>query len=215
MNKDKFPIDPSWFSSLGKARKRQGGKALLPFQWLIPLKSEVEYIANFGCWGGEEPFELLWTLDASEVVIVEKKGQNLKNFEDVLRKVEGLVPTSLEGRSFQPITADMTTQISSLSGNHFDLAFCKNVLYSIGEDPQAVQNAINEMVRITKEGGFVIAVEPKFRREFEGKEGMLGKISIPKKGSEPEDMSRFFKSAGLSKISLDNAPAHSYCYKKG
>lgn len=58
-------IHESWFDSLTKVGLRQ------QHWWLTNLPSQVERIANFGCWSGGEPFALLWTLDAKEVMVVE------------------------------------------------------------------------------------------------------------------------------------------------
>ncbi len=183
------------------------------FAWLAPLKNSVKQIVNWGCWTGAEPFALLWTLDATEMVIVEKEQDNLKAFEEQREILEKKLANSLIGRGIQVKIADMTTQVDGLPDNYFDLAYCEEVLYYMQEDYQALQNAINEMTRVTKSGGLVIAVESKFKAQFEEVEHPIFK-KIPVQVTEPEDISQFFEAAGLTRISLHDAPDYSYCYIK-
>lgn len=159
------------------------------FQWLSPLRAFVEHIADFGCWGGSEPFALLWTLDAAEVVVIEKARANLAKFEEELEKLEVTTPSALVERNIQTVVADMSSRIPALTPDYFDLAFCENVLYYMASDPTAVQAAVNEMVRVTKIGGWVIAVEPKFGAQFETVEqNIFGvKLTVPQQISEPKD----------------------------
>ena len=60
--------------SLGKELQQR-------FEPLAVLKPVVSRVVNFGCWpngGGLEPFALIWTLDASEVVVVEMKDEYIR-----------------------------------------------------------------------------------------------------------------------------------------
>ncbi len=190
----KTTVQASWFRKADIEEKAESLK------WLAPLKNSVEHIVNFGCWHwkGSEPFALLWTLDASGVTIVEKEQSHLKYFERMLEWLQKNLSISIEGRDIQVKIVDMTSMIDFLPDSYFDLSYCQNVLYQMRESPQALQNAVNEMARVTKSGGFVMAIEPKFRDESD----------------EPVDMSQFFIAAGLTRLSLDNAPRCSYSYQK-
>lgn len=210
MSQIKHPANPDWCDRLQTVSMKDG------FRWLSPLKDTVESIVNFGCWGGSEPFALLWTLDATEIAIIEKEHENLKEFEDELERQQASNPDALIGRNIKIIIADMASPITDLSPNYYDLAYCENVLYYMGEDVNALQSAISEMVRIVKTGGIIVAIEPKFRAEYERVEqDVFGtKMIMPVRVSEPEDMSEFFTNLGLERIHLKNAPDCSYCYRK-
>lgn len=190
----KSPAQLDWFRRADIKEKAESLK------WLTPLRDSVERIINFGCWNwkGSEPFALLWTLDATEITIVEKEQNHLKPFMTLLDWVQKHLSNSIEGRDIQIKIADMTAPIEGLPESYFDLAYCQDVLYQIGEDSEALQNAINEMARVTKPQGFVVAVEQKFRDEF----------------NEPKDMSQFFIATGLTRALLDGAPPYSYIYQK-
>jgi SAM-dependent methyltransferase len=212
----KCVVRRNWFASLRKAGLQQH------LMWLKPLSASVESIVDFGCWGSSEPFVLLWTLDASEVVIVEKEEDNLrwpKNEWEILRKTN---PDSLIGRSVAFVTADMRKPVPELPSGHFDLAFCENVLYQIEMESgwQGVQDAIDEMARVTKPGGWIIAVESKIGAEFEQVTNDIAskvfghEIAMPVRTGDPKDISSSFETAGLLAVGLTSVPDWSYCYKK-
>jgi len=155
-------------------------------------------------------------------VVVEKENEYLvwpKHELEMLRKRS---PDCLQGRSVTFITADMTTPVAELASNYFDLAYCENVLNQIEteSDLQEVQTAINEMSRVAKPGGWVIAVEPQIGAEFEETTHNVASrivghsVTIPMRISDPQDISSLFEAAGLVRSDLSNAPDWSYCYRK-
>ena len=187
----KQPVNLSWFDHLWDYS---------PKHWLLQLSSSVESIANFGCYSSE-PFVLMWTLDATEVKVIEKEEKNLSNLDtgpkEQLEYLNRNLPSALEGRSIEFITKDMSERVDELLSNHFDLAFCERVLYFSLPDWQKVQNAINEMARVVKPGGLVIAVEPK--------KDETGNLI---------DFHPLFARAGLIEEYLEGSPGKAYCYKK-
>lgn len=184
----KQPVNPNWFLELRTEKP----------QWLSQLSAFVKIIVIVGCYS-DEPFALMWTLDAAEVTVIEKKEIYLsepmgpQEKEELLRRDAA----AFQGRSIEFITADISKKIDGLASNYFDLAYCKYVLYQM-ESNQEIQNTINQMTRVVKPGGWVIAVEPI--------------ISFP--DMKPLDMSLFFEAVGLDRVDLDDAPSGAYCYKK-
>lgn len=86
--------------------------------------------------------------------------------------------------------ADIAKPIAE-SGSDFDLAYCRRVLHHIwdkqGKDE--VKFAINQMARVVKNGGWVVAVEPAVSSD-----------------GRPYDFRRFFKQAKLTQVTnIDNA----------
>ena len=117
-------IQKSWFDSLMKLGLRK------QHSWLANLPSKIEYIANFGCWSGGEPFSLIWTLDAKEVMVVEIEQKNLKELFKEHDIVRSRYPESLQERTIKTVCRDMTKPLPELPNQHYDLAYCENVLYS-------------------------------------------------------------------------------------
>jgi hypothetical protein len=184
---NKKPVNLDWFRRLDEVWGASSRK------WLSQLSSSVESIANFGCWSSE-PFVLMWTLDATEVKVIEKEEENLskpfgpkEQFEYLKRNL----PSALEGRSIEFITKDMSKRVDELRPNYFDLAYCERVLCYSLPDLQKVQSSINEMTRVVKPGAWVIAV------------------------NEPEiDFRPLFTRVGLIEERLKGAPEKAYCYRK-
>lgn len=210
MENKKRDVNPRWFSLLEQAYARQS------FEWLIPLKASVDRIINFGCWQGHEPFALIWTLDATEVIVVEIKPEYIGTFNQKLENIELSKPEALEGRSVKPLVGDVTKTNHELPANYFDLAFCDNVLYYFSDDNLALQNAIGEMKRVVRLGGWIVAKEPKYGADHKEVEydffEQKMKMWVPV--TEPKNMSAFFESAGLKKLRLENTPPYTYCYQK-
>jgi SAM-dependent methyltransferase len=99
---------------------------------------------------------------------------------------EGLNKTSVDF-----IEADIAQTITELGSDCFNLACCRRVLYQIwdkqGEDD--VKSAVNQMARVVKNGGWVVAVEPTVSRD-----------------GRPYDFRRFFKQAKLTQVTdIDSA----------
>ena len=207
----KRPVRPSWFCKLWHSHQRKGH-----LSWLGQLRP-LESIANYGCWS-DEPFALMWTLDATEIKVIELKEENLYHPREILKTLN----EEIEGRCVEFILADMSEmpgELQSKEGklpcDHFDLAYCEDVLYNMllpglsnvqnladgtvrlvqPEDAPKAQSAVKEMARVAKPGGWVIAVEPKL-------------------GSRGIDISPLFEKADLDMDRLDGAPDHSYCYRK-
>jgi SAM-dependent methyltransferase len=82
------------------------------------------------------------------------------------------------------IEADMTQPIRELPTGHFDLAYCKSVLYQILADQgiDGAQAAVGQMARVVRSEGLVVAVEP---CSIEG---------------EPPDLHSVFDHAGLETL---------------
>jgi len=205
----KRPVNSNWFMQLQTTGLKEHLK------WLTQLSASVESIANFGCWSNES-FALMWTLDATKVTVIEKKKEHLTALKEKLETLKKTNPGCLEGRSVELIAADMSTKVAELPCDHFNLAYCEDVLYYMESDLQKVQSAINEMARVVKPGGWIIAVEPKIGAEFENipRKFFGDKVSTPVRVSDPIDIGQFFEAAGLVRVNIDSAPDWSYCYKK-
>ena len=189
------------------------------YKWLTPLQESVETLVDFGCWatnGGTcfEPYALLWTLQAKRVTVIDNNPDYIQNALSWLETHRKQYPY-FKDYDLEFLEGDLTTNISTLHTDFFDLAYCKNVLYYMDDDMKSLQSAINEMVRTVKSGGWLIVVEPKFKAKFEEQElGIGSKATMPVQVSEPEDMSEYFHFAGLIKKNLEDAPPYSYCYQK-
>jgi len=186
------------------------------YEWLNLFAGEVETIANFGCWGSDEPFALLWTLDATEIAVIEKKKENLNKPKERWKFLRQQVPDSSAGRLVKFIVADMTTEIPGLQADYFDLAYCQDVLYQMEKEEgrQSVQNAIARMAKCVKPGGLVIAKECRLGVEFEdvGSGGFFEVGLAPR--NAPINISPLFEVEGLSKIELNDQDYWVYCYRK-
>lgn len=192
------PVDLNWFTRLRTPKYHQ------PSEWLSQLRTSVESLASFGCMSSE-PFYLMWTLDAGEVKVTEVCHERICERKKEQECLEATIPLAFKGRTIDFILADMrTVNEDQLPPNHFDLAFCERVLYqifltdlekvqgtvnsqNIQEALQKVLEAINQMARIVKPGGWVIAVET---------------IAI-NPGDDPRNISPLFKIAGLCKEQLE------------
>lgn len=169
--------------------------------WLRQLSVPVEKIVIFGC-ESSEPFVLFWMLEASELKVVEKDDNSLSDIESMgpREELEFLCknhPNIYKPNSVEFIIADMSTTIPELPSDYFDLAFCENVLYFMEDDSKALKNAVTQMVRVAKPGGWVIAVESQFGETH-----------------PPKDISCLFDSMGLVLVTLNGSPPWAYCFIK-
>jgi SAM-dependent methyltransferase len=205
----KKTVSSAWFEEL------QTGNLDIVFDWLGPLRSSVERIAEFGCWSSE-PFGLMWVLDATAVMVIEKESEHLTKPRLDLEVLEKKLPASLQGRSVSFIKADMSKTIKELPSGYFDLAFCKDVLYQIHEDlgDRGVQDAINEMSRVVRTGGWIITVESWIGAAVQEIPCTLLGRKFPAPVGEPKDIGPMFESGGLARVELGGAPEWSYCYQK-
>ena len=76
--------------------------------------------------------------------------------------------------------------------------------------------SINTMAKAVKPNGWIIAIEPKIGVEFEETpcEILGGEVSMPVPVSEVVDISHHFEAAGLTRVSIDNAPKWACCLRK-
>lgn len=191
------------------------------FEWVKSLQSRVYSIADFGCWASEaktcsQPYALLWTLEATRVVVVDKDPEHICYAQKWLETYRTKHPYFKE-YNLEFVVGDMTGRIDGLNEGDFELSYCKDVLYIIYEQKglEEIQNAIKEMTRAVKPGGWVIAVELKIGAKFEDAPiDLFGGKSLPRQVSDPIDISRHFEVAGLVRVSVDGAPKWSYCYRK-
>jgi SAM-dependent methyltransferase len=204
----KTPAGPHWFDFFGVGLPGEFQKSL---EWLEQFTSEVEKIANFGCWTGREPFGLLWTLNATEIAVIEKNEAYLDTLRKHCKYFQQHTPERLEGRFISPIAADMTSQIPELKTEYYDLTYCDNVLYNM-ETPHKLQTAIDHMVGCVRPGGLVIAIEPKLGAEFEEEVDVFGWRSHRQK-TMPKNITPLFEAKGLS-VALPSTDYWRYCYRK-
>ena len=209
----KPPVDQAWFNQIFRGNSSPMD-TVQRFIWLRQLGMPLARIADFGCFGSDEPFALLWALDADEVVVVEKCVDNLTEPKQRLETLQKTNPACMEGRTIEFVTADMSTEITRLPTSYFDLAYCKEVLYNLYEpDRQKLRNAISQMARITKPGGFVVALECQIG--LTPRKNPSGDVfhSLEMIG-EHVDVSDLFEEVGLAKTSLHKPEEGVYCFQK-
>jgi ubiquinone/menaquinone biosynthesis C-methylase UbiE len=105
------------------------------------------------------------------------------------------------------IEANVAKPIRELQPDYFDLAYCKKVLYHVWceQGEPAAQSAVNEMARVVRPGGWVVAVEPVSSSPTDG-------VAL--------DFRQFFERAGLMQITEVDAKTDSsaclcpYLYEK-
>jgi SAM-dependent methyltransferase len=201
-------IQESWFDSLTMIGLRDH------LSWLANLPSRVERIANFGCWSGGEPFALIWTLDAKEVMVVEIEEKFIDEFRKQIDIVSHRYPESLQGRVVNYVCRDMTKPLPELPDQSYDLVYCEDVLYTLQGNTEVLERGIAQMIRVVKPNGFIVAVEPKFGAQFETRIVLGVPMSVPNTASEPQSMNGLFSSKGLKKIEVSGCPPYAYCYQK-
>lgn len=208
----KHSVVADWFSKLRNPR--------IDLEWLSQLKGSVDVIADFGC-SSSEFLALLWYLDAAGVKVIEKEEENLSKPREELETIRQVLPVALEGRSAAFIVEDMVNLgEDQVPSDYCDLAYCEEVLYFMMPDLQKVQNSVNQMARVVRPGGWVIAVEKKIGAEVQEVEGeLLNKLPGQKviqciPVSDPINLDPLFESVGLVKAILADAPEWSYCYRK-
>ncbi len=202
-----------WFDVLQVIRSREH------YSWLSGIPDPIERIVNFGCWSGSEPFALLWTLDANEIAVIEIEEKFLKDLVEQIEIIHTKQPGSMQGRTITYICCDMTMPILDLQDQYFDLAYCEDVLYSllIQGGSAAVDQGIQQMIRVVKQTGFIVAVEPKYGVNFQTRksDSSVLPISLPVPLNEPDDMTDRFSSKRLNKYAIPNSPTYAYCFQKG
>lgn len=207
----KIPVQCDWFDQLPIVNAYQG------YMFILKVLKRAEKIANFGCWDGVEAFVLLWLLDASEITVLDVEEKHVADLRQLIGWLQNTKPASLQGRSIKPIVADMTFTVAEMPANHFDLAFCHNTLYNLKDDDSNndnnVQSGVNEMARVIRPGGYLIASEPKMGVKFGSVEGSIAEG--PKRSGNPIDISNLFVKAGLKKVDTDVViPPFTYIYQK-
>jgi SAM-dependent methyltransferase len=189
-------------------------------EWLFQLAGSVQTLVDFGCWSSE-PIALLWGLDATKATVVDRNEQHVALCRQELAGLRKKVPFAFEGRSVEFIVGDMTQHIDRLPTAWFDLAFCEDVLYHVVDQArtQGLREAIGQMSRVVKGGGYVIAVEPEFREGTHRVEGGPVDTSSPEiarllAASCRLDLHVMFRGLGLAQVELAGAPEAAYCYRK-
>lgn len=195
----KQPVKAEWYDQFG----------IKEIKWLLDMGIRAEKIVDYGCWQGEEVFQLLWTFDATEIRVVEINENHLTNLDNNMILLKLRCPDSLEGRYIKSINADMSLPIPELPIDYFDLGFCSNVLYFMEQDYEQIQRAINEMAKAIRSGGYIVAHEPKMGVEYELAEGSL---LLPIPLNDPVNISHLFVAAGL--IAKPSPYYHLYVYQK-
>lgn len=191
-------------------------------EWLAPFRSYVDSIADFGCWATEgdicsEPFALLWTLNASQIVVIEKNPDYVHNAQEWLESTRENYPF-FKAYNVTFVQGDMTNSADTKRyEGKFELAFCHNVLYYMQNDNDEMQKAINTMKSVLKSGGWLIAIEEKIDVKYNSTSvkitsGVTMPRQIPK--NEHTDISHLFESEEWERVDLPNAPEWSYCYRK-
>lgn len=148
---------------------------------LIDLKPPHVKIVNFGCDGGQETFNLMWSFNSDEAIGLDMNSQDIEFANQRLRDVrkavtdckqsylfaltsdtdrewwDTSVPSCLKDERYPSfLQADMTRN-TGLPESYFDLAYCSNVLYHLGKKSI---DGIAEMKRVLKPEGWIIAREP-------------------------------------------------------
>lgn len=175
------------------------------YEWLKPLRPSVDNIAHFGCRAdaqGEtcsEPYALLWTLEATKVVVIDKEREHIRNarlwLKNTRQQHSYFEDYPLEFEKGDMTDENLVENIDALDEDSFGLSYCHSVLYNMYPSPNALRVSVDIMARVVKPGGWVIAIE-----------SQLSKYK--------DEISKYFKSAGLVRFNLDGAPKCSYCYQK-
>ncbi len=183
------------------------------YAWLSHLPSRVERIANFGCYSCVEPFKLIWTLNAKEIMVVEIEQNNIEELRKTENDVKKHIPESMKGRTIKCVCGDMTAHIPELPDQYYDLAYCEDVLYTL-TNIDALERSISQMIRVVKPNGFIVAVEPKFGAYYKTRTVAGVAMAIPNTASDPKDMSYLFVSKELKKLVMPSCPPYTYCYQR-
>lgn len=161
-------------------------------EWLKQLSDTMDKLITFGC-GGSEPFALLWILGANEIKVVEKDANRLTEPIEELELLKRQYPATYKQDTVDFIIADMSVPLHQIPSDYFELAFFESVLYYMEKDIEVLQSAINQMARVVRPGGWVIAIEHKF---------------------EQEEINKLFGATGLMLITCPQAPPSAHCFKK-
>ena len=124
----------------------------------------MDKLITFGC-GGSEPFALLWVLGANEINVVEKDVNRLAEPMEELELLKKQYPNTYKQDTVNFIIADMSAPLPQIPSDYFDLAFCESVLYYMKNDVEILQCAVNQMARVVKPGGWIVAIEHSFEQK--------------------------------------------------
>jgi SAM-dependent methyltransferase len=167
------------------------------YGWLTPLRSYAGSIADFGCWATRdgtcsEPYALLWALNASKIVVIEKNSEYIRNAKEWLESTRSK-HSFFEDYNIIFVEGDMRdSTIAVHYAGEFELAYCCNVLYFMQDNFVEMQTAINTMRRVVKPGGWLIAIEGKIGVKYkETSVEIIGGVTIPSRvpENEPTDIS--------------------------
>ena len=169
------------------------------YEWLEHLRPEVNHIVSFGCWPmGEtitcsEPYALLWSLEASRIVVIDKNQEHIQNARQWLVTTRKSQP-NFNDYVLEFVVADMADKAlfhkeDKLEENAFDLAYCCRVLYYMKSNAVLLETAVENMVSMVRSGGWLVA-------------------------DEPFAVGQYFEAMGLTKRVFHGAPDTAYCYQK-
>jgi hypothetical protein len=178
-------------------------------EWIQELKqkhSKFERIVHFGCASGDQTFALLLELDADMIIGVDRDIMTAeRKANDIITAIDNcwlaydylslndkrwwdnILPEKLKNKLIPKYVKepDCTKPIIpyQIQGDYYNLACCSNFLYIIQRDcgEIGVGNVINEMKRVIKSTGYIVADEPD--------EGIKERFSY------------LFERAGLQKVS--------------
>ena len=187
------------------------------FEWLSVLEKFVKKLIVFGCWASDElttcaeSYALTWILEADKVFVVDKNENYIRNGEIWLENTRSQYPF-FNSYNLNFYVGDLLKWNLNLPSDYFDLAFCRDVLYYIGDIPNGLKVAIGEMKRVIRPEGWIIAIEEKIGVEYEIVTGGIIDNRIPK--NDPKDISSIFLELGLNRYQIKNIPDYTYVFQK-
>lgn len=201
-----MPADPKCFNFAG----------IMPNPPIMRHTGQARKVLQVGCWGASETLNLLWGYEADEIVGIEIDPGHIARAEQETASLRGRPDYCLGDQIVRYIQGDISKYNNELVSDYFDLAYCEHVLYYFSHekplDEAAVRAAIQQMARVVKPGGTVIAIEPKlgaeFRTEGEGFTQMQVRIS------DPIDISFYFEAEGLIDTRAEGDKYWQYVYRK-
>lgn len=202
-------------------------------EWLLQLRPSYKAVANFGCNIGYETIALSWLLNAEEAIGIDKDANSIRQAQSKVRTIEedtrstsqyfhyGLIQDNNAREAVQNLLQLFSCKVLpsfvendaanavDLKDNHFDLVYCERFLYHFTcakelSTREQIIGVVQEMKRVTKPGGFIIAIEPR--------------ICSPD-GQRPVDLTGIFDQVGLEKVDVGQISPHIdyeviYVYKK-
>ncbi len=157
------------------------------FEDIKSLNPPHEKIVNFGCNIGGETFDLMLGLDPEEIVGIDINERYINQAKEITDQKQRAIRESARAYNLARtgdddrrwwmteipscvrkgvlptfIIGDMT-KLTSLDEAYYDLAYCSSVLYHIDENHWI--SAVEEMKRVVKPSGWIIACEASIIRD--------------------------------------------------